>query len=62
MHQSIKDVAAAIPEAQAYLVHHPGNLSLSEEHNWNMTAPELFTRMVRAWIEGQTLPVELKEL
>jgi pimeloyl-ACP methyl ester carboxylesterase len=62
MHQSVKDVAAAIPGAQAYLVHHTRKLSLSEEHNWSMTAPELFTRTVRAWIEGQPLPVELEEL
>ena len=62
MHQSIRDVAAAIPGAQACLVHHTRKLSLSEEHNWNMTAPELFTRTVQAWIEGQPLPSELKEL
>jgi pimeloyl-ACP methyl ester carboxylesterase len=62
MHQSIKDVAAAIPGAQAYLVHHTKRMPLSEEHNWNMTAPELFTRTVRAWIEGQPLPEELKPL
>ena len=62
MHQSIKDVSAAIPGAQAYLVHHTRKLSLSEEHNWNMTAPELFTRTVRAWIEGLLLPEELRPL
>ncbi len=62
MHQSIGDVAAAIPGAQARLVHHTKKYSLSEEHNWNMTAPELFTRTVRAWIEGKPLPEELKPL
>jgi pimeloyl-ACP methyl ester carboxylesterase len=62
MHQSIKDVAAAIPGAQAYLVHHTKRMPLNEEHNWNLTAPELFTRTVRAWIEGQPLPSELQEL
>jgi pimeloyl-ACP methyl ester carboxylesterase len=62
MHQSIKDVAAAIPGARGYLVSHTKKMSLSEEHNWSMTAPELFTRTMRAWIEGQTLPVELKPL
>jgi pimeloyl-ACP methyl ester carboxylesterase len=62
MHQSIEDVAAAIPGAQAYLVHHTGKLSLSGEHNWSMTAPELFTRTVQAWIKGQPLPEELKPL
>jgi pimeloyl-ACP methyl ester carboxylesterase len=62
MHQSVRDVAAAIPGSQACLVHHTRKLSLSEEHNWSMTAPGLFTRTVRAWIEGQTLPAELQEL
>jgi hypothetical protein len=62
MHQSVRDVAAAIPGAQARLVHHTRKLSLSGQHNWSMTTPELFTRTVRAWIEGQSLPPELKEL
>jgi pimeloyl-ACP methyl ester carboxylesterase len=62
MHESIRDTAAAIPGAQARLVHHAMKLSLSEEHNWNMTAPELFTRTVTAWIEGRPLPDELKQL
>jgi pimeloyl-ACP methyl ester carboxylesterase len=62
MHQSIQDVAAAIPGAQAYLVHPTKTMSLSEQHNLNMNAPELFTRTVRAWIEGQPLPSELQEL
>ena len=52
MHQSVWDVAAAIPGAHACLVHHPNKLSLAEQHNWSMTTPELFTRTVRAWIEG----------
>jgi hypothetical protein len=37
-------------------------MSLAEEHNWNLTAPELFTQTVRAWINDQPLPVELKML
>jgi len=61
VHESVKDVAAAIPGAKGYLVHHT-KMSLSEEHNWSMTAPELFTRTVRAWIEGQPLPEELKPI
>lgn len=62
IHQSIKDVAAAVPGAKGYLVYHTQRLSLAEEHNWNLSAPELFTRTVRAWIEGQPLPEELKPL
>ena len=62
MHQSVRDVAAAILGAQARLVHHTRKLSLSEEHNWSMTTPELFTSTVRAWIEEKPLPPELEEL
>jgi pimeloyl-ACP methyl ester carboxylesterase len=62
MHQSVRAVAAAIPHAQAFLVHHTRKLSLSEQHNWSMTTPDLFTRTLRAWIEGKPLPPELQEL
>jgi pimeloyl-ACP methyl ester carboxylesterase len=62
MRQSARDLAAAIPEAQAYEVVHPQKMSLAEEHNWNLTAPELFTQTVRAWITGQQLPAGLHRL
>ena len=62
MHRSIQAVAAAIPGAQARLAHLPRQFSLAEQHNWSMTAPELFTRTVRAWIEEEPLPSELKEV
>ncbi len=62
MHESIRDLAAAIPGAQGCLVHHARKLSLSEEHNWNLSAAELFTRSVRAWIEDRPLPAELKPI
>ena len=62
MRQSVRDIIAAIPSAKGFLVAHSQKLSLAEEHNWNMTAPDLFTRMVRAWIIGQPLPAELQRL
>jgi pimeloyl-ACP methyl ester carboxylesterase len=62
MKHSARDLAATIPGSQAYEVVHPRRLSLAEEHNWNMTAPELFSRMVRAWITDQALPGELQLL
>ena len=62
MQQSVRDVTAAIPGAKGCLVQHTRKMSMAEEHNWSMTAPELFTRTVRAWIEGQPLPSELLEL
>lgn len=62
MRQSALDLAAAIPGAQAYEVVHTRKMSLAEEHNWNLTAPELFTQMVRAWITNQPLPSALQSL
>ncbi len=62
MRHSVRDIATAMPNAKGFLVDHPKKLSLAEEHNWNLTAPDMFTQMVRAWITGQTLPVELQPL
>jgi len=62
MRKSASDLAKALPHGQAYEVHHEKKMSLAEEHNWNMTAPDLFTQMVRAWFTGQSLPVELQPI
>jgi pimeloyl-ACP methyl ester carboxylesterase len=62
MRQSVREVAAALPNGRACAVQHPQKLSLAEEHNWNLTAPELFTAMVRAWETGQPLPAALMPL
>jgi pimeloyl-ACP methyl ester carboxylesterase len=62
MRRSTADVAAAIPGAQACEVFHAGKMSLAQEHNWNMTTPELFTEMVRAWIAGSPLPEAIRPL
>jgi pimeloyl-ACP methyl ester carboxylesterase len=59
MRGSVADVAAALPNGEARLVHHASKMSIAQEHNWNMTAPELFNATVRAWIEGADLPAEL---
>lgn len=62
MRQSARDLAKAIPGGQAYEVIHAKKMSLAEEHNWNMTAPDLFTQMIRAWFAGQSLPAELQPM
>ena len=62
MRQSTRDLAKAIPGGQAYEVVHAQKMSLAEEHNWNMTAPGVFTQMVRAWFTGQPLPAELQPM
>jgi hypothetical protein len=35
---------------------------LAGEHNWNMTEPDLFTQMARAWFTGRPLPAELQPM
>jgi pimeloyl-ACP methyl ester carboxylesterase len=62
MRQSARDLANAIPGAQAFEVVHPRKMSLAEEHNWNLSAPELFTQTVRARISDQPLPSALQPL
>ena len=62
MRQSARDMANAIPSAQAFEVAHTRKMSLAEEHNWNLSTPELFTRTVRAWMSDQPLPPALQPL
>jgi pimeloyl-ACP methyl ester carboxylesterase len=62
MRRSTADVAAAIPGAQAREVFHTRTLSVAQEHNWNMTEPQLFTDMVRAWVTDGALPEAIKPL
>jgi pimeloyl-ACP methyl ester carboxylesterase len=62
MRQSARDLANAIPNSRAFEVIHARKMSLAEEHNWNMTAPDLFNRMLRAWISAQPLPSELQSI
>jgi pimeloyl-ACP methyl ester carboxylesterase len=62
MHQSARDLAQALSNGQACEVLHEQKMSVAAEHNWNMTAPDLFTQMVRAWIAGQSLPAQLQPI
>jgi pimeloyl-ACP methyl ester carboxylesterase len=62
MRQSALDLAKVLPNGQAYEVLHEMKMSTAAEHNWNMAAPDLFTQMVRAWITGQSLPVQLRAM
>jgi pimeloyl-ACP methyl ester carboxylesterase len=62
MRASARDLATAIPGSRAFEVVHPQKMSLAGEHNWNLTAPNLFTSMVRAWIADQQLPDALQPL
>lgn len=56
MRRSAADIADAIPGALAREVVHARKLSLAQEHNWNLTEPELFSAMIRDFVEGRPLP------
>jgi pimeloyl-ACP methyl ester carboxylesterase len=62
MKNSVREIAGTLSNGEAYQVHYPKGIPLREQQNWSMTYPELFTRTVRAWIEGQPLPGELQTL
>jgi pimeloyl-ACP methyl ester carboxylesterase len=47
--QSAKDILKAMPNARGFIAAGLG-------HNWSLEAPDLFTEMVRAWINGCPLP------
>lgn len=55
MHHSACDLAEALPNARAVTAQGVG-------HNWSLEAPQVFTRMVRAWVTRQALPPELHPL
>ena len=55
IYQSARDLAAALPNARAVVAQGVG-------HNWSLEAPQVFTRMIRAWVTGQPLPAELRSL
>jgi len=62
MRQSAHDLANAMPSAQAFEVNHTRKMSLAEEHNWNLSTPDLFTQTIRSWINDQPLPSALQPL
>jgi len=60
MQQSARDLVAALPTACGALLNLGPKASLASEHNWALTAPDLFARTVRAWIEEKPLPAKLE--
>jgi pimeloyl-ACP methyl ester carboxylesterase len=59
MQQSARDLVAALPTARGALLNLGPKATLAQEHNWALTAPQLFARTLRAWIEEKPLPPEL---
>lgn len=62
MKQSARELATALPGAKAVQVNLGRQATLAMEHNWALTAPDLFAQTVRAWLESLPLPQELAEL
>ncbi len=62
IHESARDLVSALPNARGYVVQHPQNLSLAQQHNWSLNAPELFNTTVRAWLTDSPLPDALQPL
>ncbi len=60
MKASARDLAAALPNARG-MVARVGR-DAATAHNWNLTAPEIFTAALRAWLTDQPLPAELTPL
>lgn len=58
--QSVRELAAALPAGQGYLVSF--SKRGAEEHSWNLQRPELFNAVTRAWLTDQPLPPELLPL
>ncbi|MEI6046279.1 MAG: alpha/beta hydrolase [Chloroflexota bacterium] len=60
MRRSARELARLLPKSQGRMVSLGGRVAW--DHNWNLQAPELFNRMVRAWVEDKPLPSELQPL
>ena len=60
MRRSARELAAALPSGQAYLVDF--SKRGAEEHSWNLQRPELFNAVTRAWLTDQPLPPGLLPL
>jgi hypothetical protein len=62
MKQSGQDLLAVLPSSRGVMVSLGAKSSLAMEHNWAISAPQLFTATVKAWIENRPLPAALLPL
>jgi pimeloyl-ACP methyl ester carboxylesterase len=56
MIESGRDLLRVLPNACGVKVSLGAGSSLAKEHNWAMTAPDLFSATVRAWVRDEKLP------
>lgn len=62
MRQSAVDLGAALPQATVRLIDLGEKSSLTQEHNWCLTAPDWFAETVRAWVNQKPIPAYLRAL
>ncbi len=62
MKESARDLIRVLPNSRGVVVSLGPKATLASEHNWAMTAPELFAQTVAAWIEDRTLPGGLTDI
>ncbi len=62
MKTSARDLLGVLPNAQGALLRLGPKARLADEHNWALTAPDLFARSVAAWLADENLPDELQRL
>ncbi len=56
MQQSARSLAETLPRAQMKLIDLGETTSLAAEHNWALTAPQVFAESLVNWLEGRPLP------
>jgi pimeloyl-ACP methyl ester carboxylesterase len=61
MKESARDLLSVLPNAHGVVVDLGSKATFGQEHNWALTAPELFSTAISAFIEDKPLPTELKE-
>jgi pimeloyl-ACP methyl ester carboxylesterase len=61
MKQSVRDLVSAMPAAKGGFANLGKNSSMAKEHNWALTAPELFAQTLRAWLEDKQLPTIIED-
>lgn len=62
MKDSARNLASKLSGSQVYQINLGKGSNLASEHNWAMTAPQVFADTVRNWLSGQPLPEELSGL
>jgi pimeloyl-ACP methyl ester carboxylesterase len=62
MKESARQLAAALPNARAMILDLGKGASMAKEHNWAMTAPDLFAQTLRSFFEDHPLPAVLTPL